>query len=80
MSTATGPESSSLIEYTRFLQRQNWRMRSEKVVDTLRKLPPLNGPKKDNDALNQLDKEFWLLKRVCLSLLFLIHTIKIYFL
>jgi hypothetical protein len=36
-----GASSESLVEYTRYLQRQNWRLRSQQLVDNLRKLPPI---------------------------------------
>jgi dynactin 1 len=31
--------SEGLIDYTRHLQRQNWRLKSEQLVENLRKLP-----------------------------------------
>lgn len=40
-STTGSYTSESLIEYTRHLQRQNWRLKSQKLVENLRKLPQL---------------------------------------
>lgn len=36
-----GASSDSLIEYTRYLQRQNWRLQSQQLIENLRKLPPI---------------------------------------
>jgi dynactin 1 len=60
----SGLPSSTLIEYTRFLQRQNWRLRSAQVAANMKKLKPLDLPKKeDRDAVKELEKEYWKLKR-----------------
>jgi len=37
-----GNPSSSLIEYTRFLQQQNWRLKSQRFLENMKKLKPLD--------------------------------------
>lgn len=66
-----GPASDGLIEYTRHLQRELWRMRSQKVVDNLKKLPPLELPKKSDDKIKQLADELAELRTVNLILMLL---------
>lgn len=60
----TGPASEGLIEYTRHLQRELWRMKSQKVVDNLKNLPPLELPKKSDDSIKQLEHELSELRTV----------------
>ncbi|XP_035714495.1 dynactin subunit 1 isoform X3 [Folsomia candida] len=52
-----GASSDSLIEYTRYLQRQNWRLQSQQLIENLRKLPPIQLPKKSDDVIKQMEKE-----------------------
>jgi dynactin 1 len=68
-SAPTGPASSGMIEYTRYLQRQNWKLKSEKTAKALKKLPPLKSSNIDAESLKSLDKEFWILKREWISIL-----------
>ncbi|CAG7835265.1 unnamed protein product [Allacma fusca] len=68
-SAPSGPASCGLIEYTRYLQRQNWKLKSEKTAKALKKLPPLKNSNKDTENLKSLDKEFWILKREWIAIL-----------
>lgn len=69
-SNSAVPASSGLIEYTRYLQRQNWRLRSEKAAETIKALPPL-----------QVTLSFAISAYVCLQVLanlsFLLHSDRI---
>lgn len=72
----TGPASEGLIEYTRHLQRELWRMRSQKVVENLKNLPPLELPKKSDDSIKQLEHELSELRTVMhFKLLVFLHQI-----
>ncbi|ODN04996.1 Dynactin subunit 1 [Orchesella cincta] len=61
-SAGSGAVSEGLIDYTRHLQRELWRLRSQKLVENLKNLPPLVLPKKSDDNIKQLEHELGELK------------------